>query len=54
MKFALAVLADASTLVVGSANASDNLKGSEYPNGDLVQLVRLVFNEYGRCYRARR
>ena len=47
------LLAGAGALFVGSANASDFYTSSEYTNPDIVQQVRLVCNEDGRCYRTR-
>src|SRR5258706_16145198 len=52
-KLAIALLAGAGALFVGSANASDIYASSEYTNSDLLQSVRLVCNEDGRCYRTR-
>jgi hypothetical protein len=51
-KFAIALLAGAGALLAGSANASD-LSAPEYTSSDLVQPVRLICNEDGRCYRTR-
>ena len=51
-KLAIALLAGAGALGVGSASATD-IYTSEYANGDLVQPVRLVCNDYGRCYSTR-
>jgi hypothetical protein len=51
-KFAIALLAGAGALWAGSATASD-LSASEYTSSDLVQPVRLICNEDGRCYRTR-
>ena len=50
---AIALLAGAAALSVGSAKASDIYVSSEYANPDLVQQVRLVCDEFGRCYRTR-
>jgi hypothetical protein len=50
-KLAIALLAGAGAL--GSANASDIYTSSEYTNSDLLQPVRMVCNEDGRCYRTR-
>ena len=50
---AIALLAGAAALSVGSARASDIYVSSEYANPDLVQQVRLVCDEYGKCYRTR-
>jgi hypothetical protein len=52
-KLAIALLAGVGALSVGSANASDINTSSEYTNSDLLQSVRLVCNEDGRCYRTR-
>jgi hypothetical protein len=53
-KFAIPLLAGVGALFVGSANASDIYTSSEYTNpGSLVQPVRLVCNDDGRCYRTR-
>jgi hypothetical protein len=53
-KFAVPLLAGVGALFVGSANASDIYTSSEYTNpGSLVQPVRLVCNDDGRCYRTR-
>ncbi len=51
MKLAMTLLAGAAALSVGSANASDFYTSSGYLNSDLVQPVRMVCNESGRCYR---
>jgi hypothetical protein len=51
--FAIAVLAGVGALSVGSASASDIATTSEGFNPDLVQQVRLVCDEAGRCYRTR-
>ena len=51
MKLAMTLLAGAAALFVGSANASDFYTSSGYLNSDLVQPVRMVCNESGRCYR---
>jgi hypothetical protein len=50
-KITIALLAGAGALFVGSANASDIYTGSEYTNSDLLQPVRLVCDDSGRCYR---
>ena len=52
--FAIAVLAGAAALSVGSAKASDVHVSSEYAYPDLVQQVRTVCDEAGRCYRTSR
>ncbi len=51
----IALLAGAGALFAGSANAADIYTTSEYANPDLslVQPVRMVCNEDGRCYRTR-
>ena len=52
--FAIALLAGAGALSVGSAaRASDIYTTSEYSNPDLVQNVRMVCDDSGRCYRTR-
>jgi hypothetical protein len=52
---AIALLAGAGALAaIGSAKASDILAISEYTNPDLVQQVRLVCDDTGRCYRTQR
>jgi hypothetical protein len=50
---AVALLAGAGALVVGTANASDFYTSSGYVSSDLVQPVRMVCNENGRCYNTR-
>jgi hypothetical protein len=50
-KLTIALMAGAGALFVGSANASDIYAGSEYTNSDLLQPVRLVCDDSGRCYR---
>jgi hypothetical protein len=50
---AIALVAGAASLSVGSARASDIYTSSEYTSPDLVQQVRLVCDEDGRCYRTR-
>jgi hypothetical protein len=53
-KLAITLLAGAGALCAGSAaNASDIFTSSEYSNSDLVQQVRLVCDDDGRCYRTR-
>jgi len=52
-KIAIGLLAGAGALLTGSANASDIYTSSEYSNSDLVQQVRMVCDDSGRCYRAR-
>ena len=41
--------------MAGSANAveSDIYTSSEYTNPDLIQQVRMVCDDRGRCYRSR-
>jgi hypothetical protein len=50
---AIALLAGAGALSAGSASASDIYTSSEYTNPDLVQQVRMVCDDNGRCYRTR-
>jgi hypothetical protein len=50
---AIAVLAGVAALSVGNAKASDITTTSEFSNSDLVQQVRLVCDDAGRCYRTR-
>jgi hypothetical protein len=50
---AIALLAGAAALAAGSAKASDVYMSGEYANPDLVQQVRLVCDDAGRCYRTR-
>ena len=52
-KLAIALFAGAAALSVGSANASDIYRSNEYTNSDLLQPVRMVCDEDGRCYRSR-
>ena len=52
-KIAIGRLAGASALMAGSANASDIYTSSEYTNPDLIQQVRMVCDDSGRCYRSR-
>jgi hypothetical protein len=53
-QLAIAILAGAGALCAGSAaNATDIYSSSEYSNSDLVQQVRLVCDEDGRCSRTR-
>lgn len=52
-KLAIGLMAGAGALLTGSANASDIYTQSEYGNSDLVQQVRMVCDEDGRCYRQR-
>jgi hypothetical protein len=52
--FAIALLAGVGALSVGSAaKATDIYTSSEYTNPDLVQQVRMVCDDSGRCYRTR-
>jgi hypothetical protein len=50
---AVAMLAGVGALSVGSDSASEITTTSEGFNPDLVQQVRLVCDEAGRCYRTR-
>lgn len=50
---AIALLTGAAALAAGSAKASDVYVSGEYANPDLVQQVRLVCDDAGRCYRTR-
>jgi hypothetical protein len=50
-KIAVTLLAGAGALFAGSASASDFYTSSEYTNSDLVQQVRLICDDSGRCYR---
>ena len=52
-KIAIGLLAGAGALMAGSANASDVYTSSEYTNSDLIQQVRMVCDDSGRCYRTR-
>jgi hypothetical protein len=53
-KLAITLLAGTGALWAGSAaNASDIYTSSEYSNSDLLQQVRMVCDEDGRCYRTR-
>ena len=52
-KIAIGLLAGAGALMAGSANASDIYTSSEYTNSDLIQQVRMVCDDSGRCYRSR-
>ena len=52
-KIAIGLLAGTGALMAGSANASDIYTSSEYMNSDLVQQVRMVCDDDGRCYRTR-
>ena len=52
-KFTVMLLAGASALVAGGAKAADITTTSEYASPELVQQVRLVCDDAGRCYRTR-
>ena len=52
-KIAIGLLAGVGALLTGSANASDIYTSSEYTNPDLIQQVRMVCDDSGRCYRSR-
>ncbi len=54
-KLTIALLAGAGALfaVAGNTTASDIYTSSEYTNSDLLQQVRLVCDDSGRCYRTR-
>jgi hypothetical protein len=54
-KIAITLLAGAGALFAGSASAADFYTSSEYISSGLplVQPVRMVCNEDGRCYRTR-
>jgi hypothetical protein len=52
-KLAITLLAGTGALFVSSANATDIYTSSEYTNSDLVQPVRMICNDDGRCYRTR-
>jgi hypothetical protein len=52
--FAIALLAGVGALSVGSAaKATDIYSTTEYSSPDLVQHVRMVCDDDGRCYRTR-
>jgi hypothetical protein len=52
---AIALLAGVGALAAaGSAKATDIYTTSEYANPDVVQQVRLVCDDAGRCYRSSR
>ncbi|KYK43741.1 MULTISPECIES: hypothetical protein [Bradyrhizobium] len=52
--FTMALVAGVGALAAASgAKASDIYTTSEYTNPDLVQQVRLVCDDDGRCYRTR-
>lgn len=50
---AIALLAGAGALSIGSARASDMYTTGGYANPDMVQQVRLVCDPDGNCYRTR-
>jgi hypothetical protein len=52
-KIAIGLLAGTGALLAGSANATDVYSENEYTNSDLIQQVRMVCDEDGRCYRTR-
>jgi hypothetical protein len=52
-KITIGLLAGAGALLAGSANASDISTTDAYSNADLIQQVRMVCDEDGRCYRTR-
>jgi hypothetical protein len=52
-KIAIGLLAGAGALLAGSANATDVYSENEYTNSDLIQQVRMVCDDDGRCYRTR-
>jgi hypothetical protein len=52
-KIAIGLLAGTGALIAGSANASDIYTSSQYANPDLVQQVRMICDDSGRCYRSR-
>ena len=52
-KIAIGLLAGAGALLTGSANASDVYTSTEYTNSDLIQQVRMVCDDNGRCYHTR-
>ena len=52
-KIAIGLLAVAGAFLAGSAHASDVYTTGEYTNSDLIQQVRMVCDEDGRCYRTR-
>jgi hypothetical protein len=52
-KIAIGLLAGTGVLLAGGANASEIYTTSEYTNSDLVQQVRMVCDDSGRCYRSR-
>lgn len=53
-RFAIALLAGVGALsAAGAAKASDIVTTTEWSNPDLVQQVRLVCDDAGRCYRTR-
>jgi hypothetical protein len=52
-KIAIMLLACGGALLAGGANAADIYTSSGYTDPGLVQQVRLVCDDSGRCYRAR-
>ena len=52
-KIAIGLLAGAGALLAGSAHATDVYTESEHSNSDLIQQVRMVCDDNGRCYRTR-
>jgi hypothetical protein len=52
-KLAIVLLAGGGALFAGSANAADIYTSGGYANPELVQQVRLVCDDSGRCYRSR-
>ena len=52
-KIAIGLLAGAGALLTGSAYASDIYTETEYTNPELIQQVRMVCDDNGRCYRTR-
>ena len=54
-KIAITLFAGTAALFAGSASAADFYTSSEYVGSDvpLVQPVRMICNEDGRCYRTR-
>jgi hypothetical protein len=52
-KIAIGLLAGAGALLAGSANATDVYSENEYTNSDLIQQVRMICDDDGRCYRTR-
>jgi hypothetical protein len=52
-KLAIMLLAGAGAMSIGSAKATDIYTSGEYAAPDLIQQVRMICNEDGRCYRTR-